>query len=105
MTDVKAARRAVIDRFARLRPNGRAEFCSPSTEKQAAAVARGQAPSGDGKVIYPDRQAAEAAAKEFEALDGQPMRAYRCPRSQHGHHHLTVDHTATARPTGAVTSG
>ncbi len=46
----------------------------------------------DGKVIYPDRDAAECAARELEALGGRPQRSYLCSRSRHGHFHLTTDH-------------
>ena len=41
------------------------------------------------KIIYDTKEAAEAAAKAFAALDGdQPMEAYRCRRSRRGHCHL-----------------
>jgi hypothetical protein len=105
MTDIKAARRAVIDRYARLHASGRPEFCSPTPKERADGAVRGQSRSDDGKVTYPHRHAAESAAQDFEALDGQPMRAYRCPRSRHGHFHLTVDAVAMARRSGAVTGG
>ena len=54
----------------------------------------------DGKVIYPTREAAEAAARELEALGARSLRAYRCSRSRRGHFHLTTDSTPRAAPPG-----
>ena len=45
----------------------------------------------DGKVIYPTREAAEAAARELESLGARLLRSYRCGRSRGGHYHLTTD--------------
>ena len=39
----------------------------------------------DGKVIYPTREAAEAAARELEGLGARRLRPYLCARSRHGH--------------------
>ena len=49
----------------------------------------------DGKVIYPTREAAEAAARELESLGARRLRPYLCARSRHGHFHLATD---TTRP-------
>ena len=46
-------------------------------------------------MIYPTREAAEAAARELESLGARRLRSYLCARSRHGHFHLT---TNTARP-------
>ena len=48
----------------------------------------------DGKVIYPTREAAEAAARELESLGARRLRPYLCARSRHGHFHLTTDRAA-----------
>ena len=67
------ARRAILIRHARLLPDGSPAFCAER-----------------GKAIFDTRAAAEAAARELEQIGGAlPLRAYPCPRSKHGHHHLT----------------
>jgi hypothetical protein len=91
------ARAAVVLRHARLRSDGGPQFCQPSRAELSGAVARRQGTRGDGKVIYPDRESAEQAAREFESLGALPMRSYRCNRSHHGHYHLTRDTATLAR--------
>ena len=83
--------RAIVRRYARLRPSGKPIFCGPSRAELTGEIARKQAEGADGKVIYSDRAAAEAAARCFEAIYGTPMRAYACRRSRHGHYHLATD--------------
>jgi hypothetical protein len=78
-----------VARFARRYADGGPQFCGPSRLERAG---RAHPQSGsDGKVVFPDRAAAEAAAAELVSLGARPMRAYRCPRSRRGHHHLTAD--------------
>jgi hypothetical protein len=85
------ARSEVLHRHARLSKRGRPVFCSPSrAERGGAAVAR-QGRGTDGKVIYPTREAAEAAARELERLGSRTLRSYLCGRSRSGHFHLTTD--------------
>lgn len=60
--------------------------CTPARD----AVAGSRAGLGSsGKVIYPDRAAAAQAASEITAVTGERLYVYECPRSRHGHHHLT----------------
>lgn len=94
------ARSEVLHRYARLTGNGRPIFCAPSQAEIRGAVIPRQGPGTDGKVIYPTREAAEAAARELEALGSRPLRSYRCARSRNGHFHLSTDHSAerAARP-------
>ena len=90
------ARRAVILRHARLYAEGKPMFCMPSKAELEGVTGRKAGPGTDGKVIYPDREAAEAAARELEALGAKPMRSYPCGRSpRRRHHHLTTDHPAS----------
>jgi hypothetical protein len=88
-----AARAEVLVRFARLATSGRPVFCTPSRAEKAGAVAPRAGQGTNGKVIYPTREAAEAAARELEGLGSRNLRAYLCPRSRRGHFHLTTDST------------
>jgi hypothetical protein len=86
------ARSEVIHRYAKLTRGGRPVFCSPSRAELRGAVIPRQGPGTDGKVIYPTREAAEAAARELEALGARPLRAYLCGRSRSNEHfHLASD--------------
>lgn len=84
--------RAITKRHARL-VKGRGVYtfpmrCQPSRDP---AVARERGGLGSaGKVIYDTREAAEAAAREIERIVPERLYAYECPRSSHGHHHLTT---------------
>ena len=89
------ARAEVLIRHARLMKSGRPIFCRPSRAEIEGRVLPRQSPGTDGKVIYPTREAAEAAAQELESLGARRLRSYLCARSRHGHFHLTTD---TARP-------
>ena len=84
----------VVLRHARLTGRGRPTFCSPSRAEQAGAVHLRSGSGTDGKVIYPTREAAEAAARELESLGARRLRPYLCARSRHGHYHLTTDRAA-----------
>jgi len=85
------ARAEVLCRHARLTKAGRPIFCRPSrAEVEGRALPRS---GSDGKVIYSTREAAEAAARELEALGARPLRSYLCARSRGGHYHLTTDST------------
>ena len=88
-----AARGEVLLRHARLASSGKPVFCTPSRAELVGQVAPRAGRGTDGKVIYPTREAAEAAARELEALGARALRAYRCSRSRRGHFHLTTDST------------
>lgn len=90
-------RAEVVLRYARLRSDGGPQFCQPTRAEAAGQIPRRQGSRTDGKVIYPDRDSAEQAGREFETLGSMPMRSYRCNRSHHGHYHLTRDTSALAR--------
>jgi hypothetical protein len=85
------ARSEVLHRHAKLMRNGRPVFCTPSLAELAGRVPAKQSRGTDGKVIYPTREAAEAAARELEALGARALRSYVCGRSRRGHYHLTTD--------------
>lgn len=89
VADIDRAR--IVLRYARLTAAGRPVFCKPSRAEIAGDVCRRQGPGTDGKIIYPDRESAEAAARELEALGARPQRPYVCRRSRRGHYHLTTD--------------
>lgn len=91
-----AARGEVLLRHARLASSGRPVFCTPSRAELNGVVSPRAGRGTDGKVIYPTREAAEAAARELEALGARSLRAYRCGRSRRGHFHLTTDSTPRA---------
>lgn len=85
------ARSEVLHRHARLTGSGRPIVCAPSQAEMRGAVISRQGRGSDGKVIYPSREAAEAAARELEQLGARPLRSYLCGRSRRGHFHLTRD--------------
>jgi hypothetical protein len=87
------ARAEILRRHARLTRAGRLIFCLPSRAEIEGRVLPRQGHGSDGKVIYSTREAAEAAARELEALGARPLRSYICARSQGGHYHLTTDPT------------
>lgn len=87
----------VLVRYARLMRSGRPEVCRPGRRELEGHAAVVQAFGSDGKVIYPDRDAAECAARELEALGGRPQRPYLCRRSRRGHFHLTTDQAQERR--------
>jgi hypothetical protein len=91
-----AARGEVLLRHARLASSGRPVFCTPSRAELTGLVGPRAGRGTDGKVIYPTRETAEAAARELEALGARALRAYRCSRSRRGHFHLTTDSTPRA---------
>ncbi|MFC5994967.1 hypothetical protein ACFQE5_12175 [Pseudonocardia hispaniensis] len=94
------ARAEIVLRYARLRSDGGPQFCRPRRAEAAGLIPRRQGPGTDGKIIYPDRESAERAAREFEALGACLLRSYRCNRSTHGHYHLTRDTTTPDRRHG-----
>jgi hypothetical protein len=81
----------VVLRHARLTGRGRPTFCSPTRAEQNGAVWLATGSGTDGKVIYPTREAAEAAARELQELGARRLRPYLCARSRHGHFHLATD--------------
>jgi len=82
-------RRAIIARYARLKPGGQPSFCGPTRAERDGTAWHDK--GTDDKAIYPDLTSAEAAARELEALGARPMLAYPCRRSRHGHHDLATD--------------
>jgi hypothetical protein len=93
---VKDDRRGdVVLRHARLTGRGRPTFCSPTRAELTGTVHLRAGAGTDGKVIYPTREAAEAAARELESLGARRLRPYLCARSRHGHFHLATDTTRT----------
>ena len=88
-----SARRAILCRHARLTKAGRPVFCAPSRAELTGRAPLRQSAGTDGKVIYPTREAAEAAARELESLGARRLRPYLCARSRHGHFHLATDTT------------
>src|SRR6185312_4536953 len=93
---IKDERRGeVVLRHARLTGRGRPTFCSPTRAEQAGILSLKTGSGTDGKVIYPTREAAGAAARELESLGARRLRPYLCARSRHGHFHLATD---TSRP-------
>ena len=100
---VDADRGRVLARYARLMRSGRPEVCLPGRREveERERSGTGGAAGSDGKIIYPDRDAAERAARELETLGGRPQRAYLCRRSKRGHFHLTTDQVAERRRTPA----
>lgn len=93
------ARSEVLHRHARLSKKGRPVFCTPSRAERAGIVVPRQGSGTDGKVIYPTREAAEAAARELERLGARTLRAYLCGRSRGGHYHLASDAGVVAHRT------
>lgn len=73
-------------RYGRLSRSGRPEVCIPRRADDDPG------PRGP-RVILRDRECAEAYAAELARIFPwqRPQRAYPCPRSRHGHYHLTSD--------------
>lgn len=82
------ARRLAEER-ARKRRNGRTPMrCQPSSAEEDGRVRRR---GSEGKLIYDSRADAEWTALAIANATGErPMYAYVCPRSRHGHLHLTT---------------
>lgn len=78
-----AARRAVMDRYARRRSSGRVVMCTPTFSERTDGKGHSA-----GKPIYDNARLARAAADELERLGARPLEVYPCPRSRHGHVHL-----------------
>lgn len=70
----------VLSRYAQQTSRGRPDYCGHGDRRRAG-----------GQVIYPTRQAAEAAARELEALGAPPLRPWPCARSGGRHYHLVAD--------------
>ncbi len=88
-----SARQEILRRHARLwkstKRKGAPMVCIPSKEEKR--LFRKSPEANDGKIIFDSREAAEAAARELEALGSKPMRSFACPRSKNDHFHLTTD--------------
>lgn len=81
---MRADHLAIARRHARLLPSGFPMKC------RAALIEN--RPNSKPKIIYDNKEAAEAARIEFENLPNATyLRAYPCQRSLHGHYHLTSD--------------
>lgn len=82
-------KREILMRYARLSYHkryraDRPEVCRPSPNRRD----KDGGPQG-ARVMFPDREAAGAAAGELSALFGVTYRVYECPRSRNGHCHLS----------------
>lgn len=89
---LKQRRAEIISRYARMRGKRPMPlFCVPSQAELSAGVNKAGW-AGDGKIIYPDLEAALGAGRELMALKrtGVKLYAYPCPRSKRGHYHLTT---------------
>lgn len=106
MTDQKltpqqfeAARREIIRKYCRMTkpgPEGKPKFCNAGRDelRKRGRLRSGQEnlPGGRAlqtKVIFDSVEAAQACEQELYALHGVHQRAYPCPRSRHGHAHLS----------------
>jgi hypothetical protein len=90
----RRARRKILRKYARVRM-GRPVFCGPSRAETQYGVDFGIV--RNGKVIFDNREQAEAAAAALRELTGEMFRPYECPRSRSGHHHLTEDKSPANR--------
>lgn len=90
-------RREVIRRYARLRPNGTPVCCTPTREELSGEAGHKTRWGNDGKIIFDDRESAEACARVLESIGCKPARAYECKRSSRHHHHLTTEGAAEDR--------
>jgi len=90
----KRARRKILRKHARVHA-GRPVFCGPSRDEMRGAADYGI--RRNGKVIFDNREKAEAAAAALLALTGERFRPYECPRSRRGHCHLTHDRSPANR--------
>lgn len=73
----RAERMRILDRYARVGRNGKPQTCGPA--------------NGVRKVIFATEADAVAAEAELRAAGSKVQESYPCPRSQHGHFHLTSD--------------
>lgn len=93
------AKRNVLDLYARKKNygkhKGRPEVCTPSPVKPHDGGPRGP------RVIFADRESAEAAAELLSQIYLVTYRVYTCPRSRRGHCHLT-DETSYQAAGGAA---
>lgn len=94
LDEEKRARRKILRKYARVRM-GRPVFCGPSRAETQHGVDFGIV--RNGKVIFDNRELAEAAAAALRELTGEMFRPYECPRSKRGHHHLTEDKSPANR--------
>lgn len=84
--ETRAPHAEIVHRYARMR-NGKPAFCSLTEEERQ--IGR-QLHGATGKVIYDDESNAWAAAYAFMRLGDPETRPYPCPRSRHGHYHLST---------------
>ena len=77
----------IIVRYAVRDERGKVLRCHPSPgESELSYADRCDRTKSDGKIIYPDEEAAEAAGRELEALGtSAPTTAYPCKRAGHAH--------------------
>ena len=77
---------AVVARYARAR-DGAVLRCTPAQkERDGRRSYQGSA----GKVIFDSADQAGRCAAELRLVIGAADNVYPCPRSRHGHHHLTT---------------
>jgi hypothetical protein len=66
------------------------KYARPSRDGKVMMCGQWGVPGKKLKVIFDTEQQAVDFAAELEQLpDGEPQRAYGCPRSRRGHYHLT----------------
>lgn len=78
--EYKAARRAILERFARLDDTGKPVLCTPPRRE----LLMDRVP-GAFKVIYDAEQNAIDSARELAFLGGPPQKPYQCERGNHLH--------------------
>jgi hypothetical protein len=81
------ARRDVMAKYGRHHRDRRRGlvWCTPSRAEQR----RDPQPHSAGKVIFDSEEIARAAVRELRSLGNVGDTVYPCPRSRHGHFHIT----------------
>lgn len=86
---VDTIRKEILTAYARLGQSGRPVTCR-APEKEIAYRSKHRLPPLKDKVIFDTVERAKTCAERMSLVLGiKIMRAYQCPRSTHGHFHLT----------------
>jgi hypothetical protein len=93
---------AVMRRHGRPGYHGRPMRCVPSTAERDGSTPRLEPEAADNRVIFVDRDHAEAAVAEFTAAGSHPMEPYPCKRSRTGHWHIRVTTAQVTREDGGT---
>lgn len=80
---------AELKQYARLMPNGNIMYCKSSRASVQQRKATGKKPIRN-KIIFNSLEDAQKWAEILFSRTGVKRRAYLCPRSTHGHAHLTT---------------